>query len=308
MTASADPSVTTRHSPQLRPFARALVASDASLAADGAVRVAAALEARDGAVLSGVSVVEPTSYPAPVNDLALAPTAARAADDAAIHARRDDVLRQYARLGLTCPEDLLVECSVPLSGILFQATARKAELLILGLGRHKAVDRLFGSETALHAVREADVATLAVPASMTSLPRHAVIGTDFDGSSLAAVRAAARLVGPNGRITLVHVDPLAEPLPAMLADWPAHVLDRINDAFARQIAQIGLPESLQIETMALAGNVSKELTTYAAKVNADLIAVGRHSRSLVERMVLGSSTTRVIRTATCAVLVVPREA
>jgi nucleotide-binding universal stress UspA family protein len=94
----------------------------------------------------------------------------------------------------------------------------------------------------------------------------------------------------------------------MLADWPAHVLDRINDAFARQIALLGLPDSLQIETMALAGNVSKELTTYASRVNADLIAVGRHSRSLVERMVLGSSTTRVIRTATCAVLVVPREA
>lgn len=289
------------------PFARALVATDTSLAADGAMRLGSALAARDQTAISVISVVEPMTYPMPVNDLAMSPTSVPTAEDEAIRARTAGVATQCARLALPVPSDLLVECSVPLSGILFHAAARKAELIILGLGRHKAVDRLFGTETALHAVREAEIATLAVPASMTALPRHAVIGTDFDASSLAAARAAARLVGPTGRITLVHIDPLAEPLPAMLADWPPHVLDRLNDAFGRMLSNLHLPETMQVETVPLSGNVGKELVAFATRVNADLIAVGRHSRSLMERVVLGSVATRVVRTATSAVMVVPRE-
>ncbi len=291
----------------LAPIGRVLVATDTSLAADGALRVSDALARRDGAKVAVISVVEPMTYPMPVNDLALAPSAVPSAEDAAISARRAAVMLQCERLVLPAPDDLFVECSVPLSGILFHAVAKKAELIILGLGRHKAVDRLFGTETALHAVREADVATLAVPETMSKIPRHAVVGTDFDGSSLAAARAAARLVGPDGKLTFVHVDPLAEPLPAMLADWPPHVLDRLNEAFGRMMSELALPESLEIETIALAGNIGRELVFHAARINADLIAVGRHSRSLVERMVLGSAATRVVRTATCAVMVVPRE-
>ncbi len=292
---------------QAQPFARAVVGTDTSLASDGAMRIGAALFARDRTDVGVISVVEPASYPMPVNDLALSPEAHQAADDARISARRLAVDLQVARLGIPAPAQVLVECSVPLSGILFHATARKAELIVVGLGRHSAVDRLFGTETALHAVREAHVATLAVPGTMSSLPTHAVVGMDFDESSITAARAAARLVGPHGRLSLVHVDALAEPLPLMLADWPEHVLDRLNDAFARIEGELALPGTMQLEMVPLAGGVAKELIDYAAKVRADVIAVGRHSRGLVERMMLGSSTTRVIRSATCAVMVVPPE-
>ncbi|MDZ7630018.1 MAG: universal stress protein [Gemmatimonadaceae bacterium] len=290
----------------LAPFVRPLVATDATSAADGAVRLGAALAARDGASLSAISVVEPAPYPMPVNDLAMSPTSIPSAEEAACAARAEAVRAQYARIGLTVPDDLFVECSVPLSGILFRATARKSDLIILGLGRHKAVDRLFGTETALHAVREADITTLAVPHGMTELPRYAIVGTDFDASSLAAVKAAARLVGPTGRITLVHVDPLVDPIPSMLADWPPHVLDRLNDAFTRMLRQLALPDTMDIDTVPLTGNVGKELVAFAGRVHADVIVVGRHQRSLVERVVLGSTATRVVRTATSAVMVVPR--
>jgi nucleotide-binding universal stress UspA family protein len=307
MSATANSSAATGHIARLAPFTRALVATDASLAADGAMRVGAALADRDRTNVSVISVVEPKAYPAPVHDLTVATHELPSHDDLLIAERRRHLDAQCERLSMPLPDDLLVECSVPLSGILFQATLRKSELIVLGLGRHTTVDRLFGSETALHAVREADVATLAVPAMAARIPHRAVVGMDFDASSVAAARAAARLVGPFGSLTLVHVDPLADPLPAMLADWPPHVVDRLNDAFARVLGVLALPDTMQIEMVPLAGHVAKELTGYAEKIGADVIAVGRHSRSLMERVVLGSSTTRVIRTATCAVLVVPRD-
>ena len=306
MISAADHPAITSSPRRCDPFARALIATDASRAADGAVCIGRALTARDGTSTSVISVVEPIPYPAPVNDLALAPSAVPSHDEELIRARVQKVAAQCDRLGMPLPNDLLVACGMPIGGILFHATLRKAELLILGLGRHTALDRLFGTETALRAVRDTAVATLAVPGTMMTIPQRAIVGTDFDASSFAAVRAAARLVGPYGQVTLVHVDPLVDPMPAMLADWPPHVLDRMNEAFERMLAQLGLPETMQIETVALAGSVAPELLAYATRSQADVIAVGRHARSLLERVVLGSTITRIIRNAECAVLVVPR--
>jgi nucleotide-binding universal stress UspA family protein len=291
-----------------QPLTRVFVASDATRAADGALRVATALAARDGSALTAISIVEPTPYPLPVTDLALAPTALPEAEAEALAARQGAVQAQLSRLDLPACTDLIVECSVPLSGILFHAAARRADLIVMGLGRHAVVDRLFGTETALHAARESEVTVLAVPGTMPAAPRHALVGTDFDACSLAAARMAVRVIGPGGRLTLVHVDAVADPLPAMLADWPPHVLDRLNDAFARMIDQLDLPDDIEIETVPLAGPVAKELVACAARVGADMIVVGRHARSLMERVVLGSVATRVVRTATTAVMVVPREA
>lgn len=289
------------------PFRRALIATDGTAAADGAVRLAGQLADRDGTRIAAVSIVEPSPYPMPLPDLSMAPATLPAAEEEALAARHQGVVAQYGRTGLPLPEEVAVALGVPLTGILFQATQRHAELVLMGLGRHAAVDRLFGSETALHAVRESELPVLAVPAAARALPTHAVVGTDFDAGSLAAARMAARLVGPRGRLTLVHVDAVAEPLPAMLADWPAHVLDRLNDAFARQIAQLDLPETLQVDTMPVAGQVGRELVACAGRCAADVLVVGRHQRSLMERMVLGSVASRVVRTASCAVMVVPRD-
>lgn len=288
-------------------FVRALIATDATPASDGAMRVGSALNARDGTAITVISVVQPAPYPVPVNDLAMAATAGPDADNEAIDARRTAIITQCVRTSTAAPTDLVVECSVPLSGILFHAAAKKADLVIMGLGKHKAMDRLFGTETALHTVRESPVPTLAVPGTVTAIPHHAVVGTDFSPSSLEAARVAARIVGPQGKLTIVHVDALAEPMPAMLADWPAHVLDRVNDAFSRMLTALDLPPTLEVHTVPLSGHADVELMACAKKVNADLIALGRQTRSLVERLVLGSVATKVVRAATCAVLVVPAE-
>ena len=288
-------------------FGRILVATDAAAASDGAMRIGTALTGRDAAAVTVLSVVEPAPYPVPVSDLAMASSIVDDGCSEAIEARRTGIIAQCVRTSTAAPEDLLVECSVPLSAILFQATARKVELIVMGLGRHRAVDRIFGTETALHTAREAPVPTLAVPHGVTVLPRHALVGTDFSPSSLEAARVAARLVGPTGALTIVHVDPLADPMPAMLADWPSHVLDRLNDAFEHMLRALDLPATMTVHTAPLAGHADVELLKHAAQVDADVIAVGRQVRSLVERLVLGSVATKVLRAAAIPVLVVPAE-
>jgi nucleotide-binding universal stress UspA family protein len=55
-------------------------------------------------------------------------------------------------------------------------------------------------------------------------------------------------------------------------------------------------------------NVADAIAAYADDVGADLIAIATHGRSGFKRIVLGSVTDRVLRTARCAVLVVPPHA
>jgi nucleotide-binding universal stress UspA family protein len=292
------------------PFQHAIVATDALSASDSVVQFAARLSKRDRTRLTMLSAVEPVPYPVPVNDLAITTAFVAPADDELLRARRHAVAAQCVRAGILSTSDVIVEPSVTLSAILSRAEERGADLIVIGLGHHAAVDRLFGAETAVQVAKDARIPSLAIPAAIAGdaaplLPRNAVVGVDFSENGIAAARAAARLVGAYGRITLAHVDPLVEPLPAMLADWPPHVLDRLNDAFGRVLDALALPTTMQVETISLAGNVGNELLSLAMRIHADVIAVGRTTSNMIERLVLGSVATKVIRGASCAVLVVP---
>lgn len=284
------------------PFARLLAASDGSEAAEGALRVAAALTARDHAALVTVSVVEPVPYGVPIPDIAIAVPMLPVADAAMLTARRDAIAAQAERCG-TPAAAVRVETAMPVQGILHAAQQTDAELVVLGIGRHGPLDRLFGSETALHVVRSAARATLAVPTTMTGAPTHALVGMDFSDSALAAARLAARLVGPTGRLTLVHVEPVGEPVPSMLAEWHGVYAEGVQAAFARTITGLGLPRTLQVETVTLAGHAANALLGLIERTGADLVTLGRHSYGAIERLLLGSVTTRVLRSATCAVAV-----
>jgi nucleotide-binding universal stress UspA family protein len=53
------------------------------------------------------------------------------------------------------------------------------------------------------------------------------------------------------------------------------------------------------------GNAASELLRYATDVSADLVAVGAHGLGFIARMIVGSIATKILRTATSAVLMVP---
>ncbi len=57
-------------------------------------------------------------------------------------------------------------------------------------------------------------------------------------------------------------------------------------------------------TVLLEGQPYKELTDYAVQKEVDMIVIGVHGHSLLERFIVGSTTDRVISQASCPVLVV----
>jgi nucleotide-binding universal stress UspA family protein len=78
-----------------------------------------------------------------------------------------------------------------------------------------------------------------------------------------------------------------------------------------QLEQIGAElrsEGFQAQTISITGTVQSELLSLATKERADLIVIGTHARSGVDRFLLGSFAEAVLRRAVCPVFVVGPEA
>jgi nucleotide-binding universal stress UspA family protein len=144
-----------------------------------------------------------------------------------------------------------------------------------------------------------------------SVATHILLTTDFSEASEEAVAKAgilARGVGVKLTVLYVHGRPPAAPEAFVPAEKV--VTSDYLDAEARKALE-GLRESL------LAGVESVDLVTvehasaplaicdYADKHGIDLIVIGTHGRTGMTRLMIGSVAEKVVRHASCAVLVVP---
>jgi len=268
----------------------------------GALRVAAALQRESRARVHAITAVEPAPVAAiPSLDLQPPP----GLEETRRRAGLQQVRRQYRAVRPARPWSVSSVIGWPTEAILDAAHERKADLIVVGIGRHRPIDRLLAQETAIAIVRRATVPVLAVPPRARKVPRHAVAALDFTASSVEAARGAAALVGPRGSLTLAHVSPFQ---PSARRDGIAWT--EIYDAGARDHLQTLKDElaasGVTVDAVILRGYTPEELLRYARRRRADLIAVGGHKQGIVDRMVIGSTTTRVLRGASTSVLVVPQ--
>ena len=189
-----------------------------------------------------------------------------------------------------------------------EAAQRHAAMLVMGIGRHSPLDRLFGTETTLATLRESAVPVLAVDMSFPGAPMRVVVGMDFSVPSLQAAHLAIRLAAPGGHITLVHVRPRFEHPTADWQAWDADYGKTLPKLFEQILHELDAPATLTLDTTTLRGDPAPALLAFAQQENADLIAMGTQRRGFIERLVVGSVATRVLRTTRNAVLAVPAAA
>jgi hypothetical protein len=90
------------------------------------------------------------------------------------------------------------------------------------------------------------------------------------------------------------------------AGWWEHAYERRTEDLFRQFTAALQPErGITINTRLLHGDVGATIAAFAHDVGAGVIACGGRRHSFVERMLLGSVSTELIRRAECAVVVVP---
>ncbi len=280
-----------------------VVATDGTHDSDGAVRLGVALAARARVDAAFLSVIEPPVFE---EDDGGTPADAERLTRLAIEAREGELAAQRAR---TCPDhdpwSYAIHVGHRVDEIVAHAPRHDASLITLGLGSHGVLARLLHRETALRVIRAASTPVLAVPSDATELPRSAVVAIDFSAASEDAARAALMLLGDRGTLYLAHVTPRIAIPQGDSRPWgePAatEVLRRL-EAVARRLNP---PGGVQIELVSLHGEPADEVMAFAEQHHIDAIATGAHGRSAIGRLVLGSVSTKVVRSARCAVLVTP---
>jgi nucleotide-binding universal stress UspA family protein len=193
----------------------------------------------------------------------------------------------------------------PPSNIAKVAQASDAALIVMGLGHHHLMDRVFGSETTLHTLRGAHTPIFAVPQSYTELPRRAVVGVDFSGAGLAAAQAAVATLPSLTSLTLVHVAPRWDLQPTAYAEWRAEYERGVAPAFDRILRELDVPSGVHVTTLIKEGKTTKELIALADAEQADVIVVGSKGLGFLDRVLVGSTATGIIRGAHCAVFAFP---
>jgi nucleotide-binding universal stress UspA family protein len=295
---------TTTPQPQLSPVrAHLLIATDGTRDSDGAVRVGRALALRDDARAELVSVVEPMALPdldgIPMPDVEHLMALTRESRAATLLKQRD---RTHPGTH-EWPFD--IKTGPRVETIVANAERCGASLVLMGLGAHGVSARLLQRETALRVIRSASVPVLALPSTAWGVPHSALAAVDFTESSEDAARAALSLLGSEGSLYLAHVQPRVNIPQGDSRPWEeitwSGVLPKL-DALARRLAP---PPGIHIEYVLLHGEPAHEVLAFAEERRVDLVAAGAHGRSALGRLVLGSVSTKLVRTAHCWLLVAP---
>jgi nucleotide-binding universal stress UspA family protein len=283
-----------------------LVATDGTEAGDTAMRVAEGIAGDHNLSLQAISVLEPlSSFFVPADGLmvALPPTVS----DSARSDLRRQVVGNRIRKSVRNPDAWKLDVRIgPIARTVVDAAHEiDASLIVLGLGKHRPVDRLLGDEIAAQVVRRASIPVLAVPSDARVPLRRTLVGIDFSRASIRAARAAVSLTTPPGHVWLAHVKPPLE-IPSETYEGASVVYTQgVLGTFKKIEERLESVELLEVRALVLEGKVADELLAFANSHKVDLLVTGAHGHSLVERLLIGSVTTKMLRAAQCSVLVIP---
>jgi len=145
--------------------------------------------------------------------------------------------------------------------------------------------------------------------------RSIVAATDFSSYSEQAVQRAASFAKQhNAELHLLHVVRPLDLYPGLTLapdEFGHHDQDlqqaeqaRVDAMAATLASQLGI----RIHPVTRLGRAHTEIAAYAQEVSADLVAAGARGESTLMDLLLGSTVSRLLRVATCPVLIVRKPA
>ena len=286
----------------IAPTGPILVATDGTAAGEAAFRAAVIISAKLSSSVQVMVVVEPLPVVVPDPSLVTEPLVV---SPEMLNAVRDRVVSQ---LRGDAPEALEwkveVEYGRPSDEIARKAHDRGAQLIVIGLVHHSIVDRVLDGDTALEVVRQSRAPVLLATEDWRELPVRAVVAVDFSSQSMHAARAGLRLLGNGATVVLAHVRPRLTVYDDM-GVWE----EEYEDVAARELKkfsdELNAPDGFHVEQAVLSGSASGAVLALAEKNDAQLIVAGTRGAGLIQRLLLGSVATRLMRHATRSLLIVP---
>ena len=281
-----------------------IICTDGSEYSEGAVREGIGLAKKNNAKITALSVID---FNAEFD--ALAPDLLEKMEEqAAGHVRNVKGLAE--KEGLSCNAFVLRSENAYLA-IAEEATKLKADLIIMGRRGRTGLKRLLVGSVAKRTIGHAPCNVLVIPRNAALTCRTILLATDGSKFSEAAAAEAIVMAKKCGAelivVTAVHAESLA-PLDVVSSQMQKDLIAGVEMAAAEKSITFvrGLAEKEQVKISALtyAGSPADVIIHTAQEKKADLIVVGSHGRTGLDRMLLGSVAERVIGTADCATLVV----
>jgi len=278
--------------PQLSPigrFERFLVTDDGSEYSAGAVRVSLQMAKKCGARVRVISVVAGGNAELYAMGEQLL---ARELDTARAHL--NEVQQEAATLGVAC-ETEVVQAGEIYKEIVSQADNMNADLIIMGRRGRRGLARLMLGDVTAQVIGHAGCSVLVVPRAAVLPGRHFIVASDgsrFGDAAAAAAGSLAKLC--QTPITVVST---------MLASHSEQRREEARQAVNR-VTSFLKQENIAAEGRLLEGRPDELIVETASDKQADLIVVGSHGRTGIERILLGSTTERVLNLSKSAVLVV----
>lgn len=277
-----------------------LVATDGSKAALAAIRFARVMEEAGAWKPEAMTVIE--HLPVAVADVAL-PMPMVVTEPALTEGLVANVERQLRRVGAKA-WPFRSEMGPAASNIIDLAKLHGSELIVLGLGKHGKIARLFGAETTARVCRRSSIPVLAVDPRAKGRPKSIVVAMDFGASSLRAAREALELLQDGGRLHLVHVRWALNGQPLRDAAWERTYALGVEQGFVRLLTQLARP-GIRITTEMKLGGIVESILKATRERDADVVALGSHSQNMIDRLLLGSTAVSLLHAAKCSVLVAP---
>lgn len=191
-------------------------------------------------------------------------------------------------------------------------------LIVLGTHGRSGLERFLVGSVAERVLHRAPCPVLTVPPRAPHAPaapvfKRILCGIDFSPCSLRALEYALSMAQEGGAcLTLVHV---FESDASMPADWrttlqPAAVREALVALEAERCARLAhiVPANVAgagtVDTAMACGPAAREILRLAVERHADAIVLGVRGRNAADLLFFGSTTNKVVRQATCPVLVV----
>lgn len=306
-------------------FARILVPLDGSPLAEGILPEVAELARLQGAEIMLLRVALAHTFPG-VD-----------ATDAQVHAVEEaegylaGVERQLVAQGITVSR--AVRYGHAAGEILDHAQARDAGLIAMSTHGRSGVVRLVLGSVAEAVLRASPVpvlllrsrapvpsqageaargVTTEVPARPAELPtptfRHILCPVDFSADSDRAMEYAEELAQRfQADLTVLHV--VYDPLDITCSHIPHPPLEQLREEMIREgekILQRRMRRRLRFlpraKSTVVAGPPYRQIIRYAQEHHADLIVMGTQGLTGLDRLIMGSTAERVVRTAPCPVV------
>ena len=284
-----------------------LLATDGSPCAVAAARGAQALAARHHAQVHVLSVVDTRSAAVPpAIDIAIG--LGDAIVGAEIHREQERAVRTElsTALGQAIDWPVKIKLGTPSAAIVREAQQIGAALIVLGLRRHGRLDRAVNDETTLNVMRAAACPVLGVVAELTRLPRRILAAVDFGQGSLVALGAARAVAGPDATLVLAHVNRMHA---FALDEGQARIhelgLHAGFQQLARELGEDGVASDQVVLEHTPPQSPAQTLLAHADAIGSDLITAGSVQYGRLERWLVGSVSTELVRDGRRSVLIVP---